>query len=131
MTYQQLHLPGEVSPDIAKGILTMRIVLNLAQTGHPTHHRTADGTIVEPDPTLEALRALVSPKEMPPIPLPLTDALPAVPVIRDWYAREPGRAWLGRWVAGAKRGAEQRAATVPANNSQRAQECDNVCGSRV
>jgi hypothetical protein len=35
--------------------LELRLKLNLDDTGHPFHHKTQDGTIVEPDPALEHL----------------------------------------------------------------------------
>jgi hypothetical protein len=35
--------------------LELRLKLNLDDTGHPFHHKTQDGTIVEPDPAIEHL----------------------------------------------------------------------------
>jgi hypothetical protein len=40
--------------------LERRLELNLRNTGHPFYHKTADGTIVEPDPTLEYLLSIIS-----------------------------------------------------------------------
>jgi hypothetical protein len=96
---KDIQLPQDGSYDTAKEAIALRMSANLASTGHPLHHQTADGTIVEPDPTLEMLMTHVSPDEMPPIPAARPDAWPAVPVVRDCYEREPGRTWLLRWLA--------------------------------
>jgi hypothetical protein len=63
-----------LSPDEARANIVWRIKRNMVRTGHPFHHRTGDGTIVDADPTLEHL---ISTK--------LTDALPTVPVDRMHY----------------------------------------------
>lgn len=49
-----------------------RIKKNLAETGHPWHHKTADGTIVDLDVTLEHWISQLK-------------ALPSVPVNRTHY----------------------------------------------
>ncbi len=72
----------QMSPDAAREVIGWRIALNMRETGHPFHHKTASGTIVDADPTLNALVAR------------LTDAAPAVPVIHDWYNTEAGIAFL-------------------------------------
>jgi hypothetical protein len=72
----------QTSPDSAREAIAWRIALNMRETGHPFHHKTANGTIVDADRTLEALVAR------------LTDAAPAVPVIHDWYQTEAGMAFL-------------------------------------
>jgi hypothetical protein len=75
--------PEEMEPDTARAVIACRIQRNMEETGHPFHHKTADGTIEEADPTLEYL-----------ISYRLTDALPTVPV--DWRRRgfDP---YEGRW----------------------------------
>lgn len=90
--------------DTAKLLLGERMRINLEATGHPLHHLTADGTIVEPDPTIEMLMTHVSPDEMPPIPAARPGAPPAVPVVRDWYEHDPGRAWLQGYLAAQREG---------------------------
>jgi hypothetical protein len=75
-------------------VLDIRCQDNVDTTGHPFHHRAVDGTIVEPDPTVEYLLSR----------LPLddqdfvkqhweqfikADALPAVSVGPDWYEKYP------------------------------------------
>src|SRR5689334_6881257 len=62
--------PQQSSCDEAKEWDTVRMAMNLAQTGHPEprpdriplHHETADGTIVDADPTLEQLMTHVAPR---------------------------------------------------------------------
>lgn len=64
----------------------LRMELNVAKTGHPFHHMTADGTIVDSDPTLEQVMSDVGPDDMPPIPAyDASQALPTVPVNRSHY----------------------------------------------
>lgn len=41
-------------------LAVLRAQLNLRETQHPYHHKTADGTIVEPDPTLEDMLSRLS-----------------------------------------------------------------------
>lgn len=53
-----------------------RIAANLRDTGHPFHHLTADGTVVDADPTLEYALSRIP-------------ALPAVPVDRRHYGFDP------------------------------------------
>ncbi len=72
----------QMTPDVARDVITERIALNLRETGHPFHHKTASGTIVNADPTLDKLVAR------------LTDAAPAVPVVHDWYNTQAGIAFL-------------------------------------
>lgn len=57
--------------------IVARIQLNLQNTGHPYHHLTADGTVVDADPTLEHLVSL------------LRQAKSAVPVNRLFYGFDP------------------------------------------
>jgi hypothetical protein len=53
--------------------ISARIALNRERTGHPFHHKTADGTMVDAGPSLE--EAIAS----------LRQTLPAVPVNRTFY----------------------------------------------
>ncbi len=84
----------DLSDSARKDALDIRCHDNVDTTGQPFHHRAADGTIVEPDPTVEYLLSR----------LPLDDrdfvkqhweqfikpdALPAVPVDLDWYEKYP------------------------------------------
>jgi hypothetical protein len=43
----------DLSADECREAATRRVTLNQRETMHPFHHKTADGTIVTPDPTLE------------------------------------------------------------------------------
>lgn len=45
--------PQQMSDAECAAMLANRFVMNLRETGHPFHHLTASGVIVEPDPTLE------------------------------------------------------------------------------
>jgi hypothetical protein len=69
----QMLTPEQLTPDMRRNIILKRIQLNLKETKHPFHHKTANGTIVDADPTLEYFISL------------LTDAPQAVPVDRDYY----------------------------------------------
>src|SRR5258707_7119409 len=82
---QSIRRPDQTNYDDKKWLVTQRLRLNLDNTGHPFHHKTGDGTIVDADPSLELLMSHVAPDEMPPIPAARPDALPAVPVNRRHY----------------------------------------------
>ena len=69
----------DMSPDLCRAVIQFRIQLNLQETKHPFHHKTADGTIVDADPTLEYLMSR------------LTDAPEAVPVDKNYYQRKNGQ----------------------------------------
>ncbi len=62
---KDVELPQDAGYDKNKSVVTDRMNWNLANTGHPLHHQTLDGTIVEPDPSLEEMMAHVTPDEMP------------------------------------------------------------------
>ena len=68
--------PTTASLERRKAVLE-RIQVNLNQTGHPFHHRTVSGVVVDADPTLEHLIRL------------LTDVAPVVPVDRAHYGFDP------------------------------------------
>jgi hypothetical protein len=72
---------------------------NRAWTGLPLHHSTADGTVVDADPTLEEMMRHVAPDELPPRPAARPDVLPAVPVVHDWYERGRGRTSMQQGIA--------------------------------
>ena len=57
-------------------VVRVRLEMNLQQTGHPLHHLTADGTVVDTDPTLEYLMGKLAAK-------------PTVPVDRRHYGFDP------------------------------------------
>jgi hypothetical protein len=64
---------GNIPLDELRTIIFARMEFNVTQTLHPFHHKTADGTVVDEDPTLLHLISR------------LTDAAPAVPVDRMHY----------------------------------------------
>ena len=78
-----------------------RIRDNLRDTKHPSHHKTASGVIVEPDPTLEYYRKRLRAnpqyrqmvedyeRELETHLAQQTDIPPAVPVDRAYYGHDP------------------------------------------
>lgn len=60
-------------------VLMERIRSNISETGHPLHHKTADGTIVDADPTLEHMMKN------------LKDVKYTIPVDRKHYGFDPYR----------------------------------------
>ena len=52
--------PKQTAMELPMLIAVYRAQLNLRETKHPYHHKTANGTIVEPDPTLEDLLSRLS-----------------------------------------------------------------------
>lgn len=71
----------------------LRLATNYADTGHPYHHLTADGTVVDTDPTLEYAIARLSASSALERDDPrqafanvsLAHAKPAIPVNRMFY----------------------------------------------
>ena len=87
----------ESTPERCRESALDRLQLNLIQAGHPFHHRTASGVIVEPDPTLEHYLLLLTEGERDGlreewIKKASPDAPKAVPVDRTFYGfdRYPG-----------------------------------------
>lgn len=62
-----MPLDQMTADDLRESIL-LRMAYNCDHTNHPMHHKTADGTVIDTDPTLSHMMGL------------LTDALPTVPV---------------------------------------------------
>ncbi len=61
---------------IDRTMILIRMKINLEETGHPMHHKTVDGTIVDLDPTLEHWINQLKP-------------LPSIPVNRKHYGFDP------------------------------------------
>jgi hypothetical protein len=80
--FDEIETVQQMSPQAAREAISWRIELNMRETGHPFHHQTASGTVVNADPTLDALVAQ------------LTDARSAVPVIHGWYQTDAGISFL-------------------------------------
>ncbi len=73
-----------------RGSIADRMALNVAKTGHPFHHETADGTIVDADPTLEHMILQIGPGGEPPTPaFVASQVLPTVPINRKHYGFDP------------------------------------------
>ncbi len=73
----------------------MRVTLNLRKTQHPFHHKTADETIVTPDPTLEYYLSRLSEEKRKqfleiyaPTPEQEAQAPKAIPVNRKYYGQD-------------------------------------------
>lgn len=90
----EITFPQQMTTGECEAMLLLRLSDNLRETGHPFHHRTASGVIVEPDPTLQYffsrltasrqddLREEWQRKVRP-------DAPKAVPVNRKFYGVDP------------------------------------------
>ena len=81
---------------LAPGSAALRAQLNLRETKHPYHHKTADGTIVTPDPILEYLVSRLSAEQRrrfyeiyAPTLEQEAQAPKAVPVNRMYYGFNP------------------------------------------
>jgi len=96
---RQVTMLWQLSPKECFQMAMWRINDNLKTTKHPTHHLTANGVIVDADPTLEFLIARLE-REAPAfhgvvdeyIKLHLrsaADAPKAVPVNRTYYGHDP------------------------------------------
>ena len=77
-------------------LAALRAQLNLRETKHPYHHKTADGTIVEPDPALEYFLSRLSAEQRrqfyevyAPTLEQEAQAPKAVPVDRMYYGLNP------------------------------------------
>ena len=84
----------DVPDDECRKILDTLCQINLDDTGHPFHHKTADGTIVTPDPEISYFLGRIPMDDQEYITnmwqqYIKPDALPAVPVDFDWYKKYP------------------------------------------
>lgn len=89
-----ITFPQQMGEQDCRMMLTMRLMDNLKETGHPFHHLTANGVIVEPDPTQEYYLSRLPEAERESIRknwLTRTkpDAPQAVPVNRKYYGHDP------------------------------------------
>ena len=82
----------EYSEEECREYAVTRVAHNLRHAGHPFHHKTADGTIVAPDPTLEYCLSRLSEEKRKqfldiyaPTPEQEAQAPKAVPVNRTYY----------------------------------------------
>jgi hypothetical protein len=85
-------MPMQFSDEECREMAAGRVGLNLSETNHPFHHKTADGTIVTPDPTLEYFLSRLSKEQRQqfhevydPTPEQEAAAPHAVPVDRMYY----------------------------------------------
>lgn len=85
-------MPPDMRLDEIRLAVTFRLQINREETRHPFHHKTANGAIVEPDPTLEYLLGRLPDSERTEILLrweALPDAPPTIPVNRTFYGVDP------------------------------------------
>lgn len=87
--------PFQFSDDECREMAAGRVGVNLRETQHPFHHKTADGTIVTPDPTLEYFLSRLTDEQRKqfhevygPTPEQEAQALQAVPVNRMYYGQD-------------------------------------------
>jgi hypothetical protein len=86
--------PWQMSDAECEMMLANRLLMNLQETGHPYHHKTASGVIVEPDPTLEYYLSRLTPEKQEQVRTAwITRDLPgipkAIPVNRKFYGSDP------------------------------------------
>lgn len=91
---RKMKQPWELSDAEMQIEMAMRLLLNLAETGHPFHHLTANGAVVETDPTLEYYLSRQPEASQPRIrehwlKLVKPNARPARPVNRAYYGHDP------------------------------------------
>lgn len=76
-----------------------RMAQNVAETGHPFHHLTRNGAIIDRDPrvpTPDEFTYLWLGDIPVGIPKPWSHPRKAIPHIPDWYATKAGTKWLKR-----------------------------------
>jgi hypothetical protein len=86
--------PSELSDAECEVMLADRLMMNLLETGHPFHHKTESGIVVEPDPMQEYYLSRLSPEKQEHIrqgwmTRVKPDAPVAVPVNRKYYGHDP------------------------------------------
>ena len=85
--------PWQMSVKECAAMATMCLRDNLAETGHPFHHKTANGIIITPDPTLEYYLSRLSEQTRSGLraefeSLARADAPVALPVNRKFYGHD-------------------------------------------
>ena len=90
----KLVTPQQMTMGEARLVAGWRLRDNLQATGHPFHHMTANGVIVERDPTLEYLLGRLERTERERaretwMKLVQPDAPKAIPVNRKFYGVDP------------------------------------------
>lgn len=91
---KDLTMPNQLTGEQCKWAAEQRMQLNMVDTGHPWHHLTANGVIVEPDPTLEyLLNRIPTPERAPMLEKWKERIIPtapkAKPVNRKFYGFDP------------------------------------------
>ena len=89
-----LVTPQQMTMDEARLVAGFRLRDNLQETGHPFHHMTANGVIVDTDPTLEYMLSRLEQTERDVartawMKMIRPDAPKAIPVNRTFYGVDP------------------------------------------
>ena len=86
--------PQQMTVAECETVLLQRLHDNLNETGHPFHHRTVNGAIVQPDPTLEYFLSRLSASRQHDLReewqrKAKPDAPESIPVNRTYYGIDP------------------------------------------
>src|SRR5437764_9809489 len=103
MKIKDLKTVLDLAADECREFAVMRVGHNLQETKHPYHHKSADGTSVTPDPTLEYLLSRLSEEQRQefhalydPAPEQEANAPKAIPVDRKYYGSDMYEGHYGR-----------------------------------
>ncbi len=91
---REVVMPPQMNHDETRMAAVFRLQDNLEATSHPFHHKTANGVIVKPDPTLEYLLSRLPEQEREELRSNWKHrcspfAPEAVPVNRKYYGFDP------------------------------------------
>lgn len=89
---RQVIMPPDMTVSEVRMAVVFRLQDNLEATKHPLHHLTANGAIVDPDPTLEYLLSRLPESEQKELLAkwrPSPNAPKAIPVNRKFYGVDP------------------------------------------
>jgi len=91
----QIVWPWDMTIEECKQMAIGRVITNTHETGHPYHHKTANGVIVTPDPTLDYYISRLSEEQQTrfrdiytPTPEQEASAAKAFPVNRTFYGHD-------------------------------------------
>lgn len=84
--------PSQMTEAECREVALYRLGLNIIQTGHPQHHLTANGAIVDADPTLQYMLSRLPQEDSDVLRehyKARPDAKKAMPVNRRYYGADP------------------------------------------
>jgi hypothetical protein len=91
---REVTFPWQMSQEECRAVIPMRIADNIQLTGHPFHHLTNNGAVVDADPTLEYMLSRLPLEEQQAL-RKLYEAIispnvcKAIPVNRKYYGCDP------------------------------------------